>query len=88
MSRLEIYHSDISHITFIVKIFLNNRIIKYIHLACFFVHFVPSVIIIPANPKDPRIREAFMMWNKAGGKVLQGLVKRREAEANLYLTTD
>ena len=43
---------------------------------------------VNANPKDPRIREAFMMWNKAGGKVLQGLVKRREAEANLYLTTD
>lgn len=43
---------------------------------------------VNANPKDPRIREAFMMWNKAGGKALQGLVKRREAEANLYLTTD
>jgi lysozyme len=27
---------------------------------------------------------AFMMWNKAGGKVLNGLTRRRAAEANLY----
>jgi GH24 family phage-related lysozyme (muramidase) len=27
---------------------------------------------------------AFLMWNKAGGKVLRGLVRRREAEAALY----
>lgn len=29
---------------------------------------------------------AFSMWNKAGGKVLPGLVRRRAAEAALYLT--
>ena len=29
--------------------------------------------------------DAFLMWNKAGGKVLAGLVKRREAERSLYL---
>ena len=28
--------------------------------------------------------EAFAMWNKGGGKVLPGLVKRRAAEADLY----
>lgn len=27
---------------------------------------------------------AFRMWNKAGGKVLPGLVKRREAESRLF----
>lgn len=30
--------------------------------------------------------DAFLMWNKAGGKVLQGLVRRREAERKLFLT--
>jgi GH24 family phage-related lysozyme (muramidase) len=30
------------------------------------------------------IREAFLMWNKAGGKVLSGLTRRRNAEADLY----
>ena len=28
----------------------------------------------------------FARWNKAGGKVLRGLVRRREAEAELYLS--
>lgn len=30
--------------------------------------------------------EAFMMWTKAGGKVLPGLVKRRQDERVLYLS--
>jgi lysozyme len=29
---------------------------------------------------------AFLLWNKAGAKVLPGLVKRREAERALYLS--
>jgi lysozyme len=28
---------------------------------------------------------AFLLWNKAGGMVLAGLVRRRKAERNLYL---
>jgi lysozyme len=38
------------------------------------------------DPNDPTIRAEFMKWVKAGGKTLQGLVRRREAEANLYFT--
>lgn len=30
--------------------------------------------------------EAFMMWTKAGGRVLPGLVKRRQDEKTLYLS--
>jgi len=29
--------------------------------------------------------DAFLLWNKAGGKVLNGLTKRRQAERALYL---
>ncbi len=32
--------------------------------------------------------KAFLMWNKAGGKVMNGLVRRRAAEAALYLTPE
>ena len=39
-----------------------------------------------ANPNDPTIRAEFMRWTRGGGKVLPGLVKRREAEANLYFS--
>lgn len=37
-----------------------------------------------ANHNDPTIRAEFLKWNKAGGKVLAGLTRRREAEANFY----
>jgi lysozyme len=30
--------------------------------------------------------DAFLMWNKAGGKVLNGLTRRREAERALFLS--
>lgn len=30
--------------------------------------------------------KAILLWNKAGGKVLKGLVRRREAERKLFLT--
>ena len=39
---------------------------------------------VRANPNDPTIRDEFMKWNKAGGKVLNGLTRRRQAEADLY----
>lgn len=37
-----------------------------------------------ANPNDATIRDEFMKWVSSRGKQLSGLVKRREAEANLY----
>lgn len=42
---------------------------------------------VNANPCDPSIRDEFMKWNKAGGKVLAGLTKRRKMEADLYFRT-
>lgn len=40
--------------------------------------------LINSNPNDINIRAQFLRWNRAGGKVLNGLVRRREAEAALY----
>lgn len=31
---------------------------------------------------------AFLLWNRAAGRVMQGLINRREAERSLYLATD
>jgi len=39
---------------------------------------------VNANHNDPTIKDEFLKWNKAGGKVLAGLTRRREAESNLY----
>lgn len=39
---------------------------------------------VNSNPNAPSIKAEFLKWNKASGKVLAGLTRRREAEANLY----
>lgn len=38
------------------------------------------------NPADLTIVDAFLMWTKADGKTLAGLVNRRKAEAKLYFS--
>ena len=42
--------------------------------------------LVNANPTDPQIKNEFLKWNKAAGKVLKGLTKRRQDEANLYFS--
>jgi lysozyme len=39
---------------------------------------------VKANPKDPKIAAEFAKWNRAGGEVSRGLVRRRKKEAELY----
>lgn len=39
-----------------------------------------------ANPQDSSIANEFAKWNKAGGRVLPGLVKRRKAEVEQYFS--
>ena len=36
---------------------------------------------------DAQIRTAFTNWNKSGGQVLAGLTRRRNAEADLFLSS-
>lgn len=49
-------------------------------------NFARSTLLrkIKSNPKDPTIRKEFERWIYAGGKVLNGLVRRRKEEADLY----
>lgn len=42
--------------------------------------------LVNNNPNDPAIAKEFIRWNKAGGKVLNGLTRRRIAESALYFT--
>jgi len=47
----------------------------------------PSTVLMKLNANDKAgAAAAFGMWVKAGGKVLPGLVKRRESEKQLFLT--
>jgi len=38
------------------------------------------------NPNDPTIRYEFLKWNKAGGKIVTGLTRRRNEEASIYFS--
>ena len=51
--------------------------------------FAKSTVLRELNAGNKaKAAEAFKMWNKAGGKVVKGLVYRREAEVELFLTKD
>jgi lysozyme len=43
--------------------------------------------LVNANPNDPNIRAQFLRWNKAGGREMAGLTRRRQSESNLYFDT-
>ena len=48
--------------------------------------FRKSSVLRHFNAGDKaRAADAFRLWNKAGGKVLNGLIRRREAERALFL---
>ena len=51
-------------------------------------NFQSSTLLKKVNldSTDPTIYIEFLKWNKAGGKVLKGLIARREKEAKNYLT--
>jgi lysozyme len=39
---------------------------------------------VNANPNDKTIGNEFAKWNKSGGKVINGLISRRQLETELY----
>lgn len=41
---------------------------------------------VNANPNDPTIAAEFKKWINAGGKPLNGLIRRRKAEADLFFS--
>ena len=50
-------------------------------------NFANSTLLawINSNPDFSRIPEQFRRWNRGGGKVLNGLIRRREAEVALWI---
>lgn len=49
--------------------------------------FKRSSVLRYHDRKDyPAAADSFLLWNKAGGKVIKGLIRRRKAEKELYLT--
>ena len=73
----------------LLKVELNEN--QYSALVCFaynvgMANLKKSTLLkkVNINPNDPSIVSEFLKWNKAGGKVLNGLTNRRIAESKLY----
>ena len=51
-------------------------------------NFASSTLLkkVNKNPNDMTIKDEFLRWNKAGGKVINGLTNRRNEEAILYFS--
>jgi lysozyme len=42
--------------------------------------------MVNENANNPKIKDQFLRWNKAGGVVINGLTKRRENEVLVYFS--
>lgn len=42
--------------------------------------------LVNNNPNDANIAKEFLKWNKAGGRVIDGLTKRRMKESAIYFS--
>lgn len=79
-----------SHIHRLVKVPLTQD--QFDALASFVynlgpTNFANSTLLKLLNQKRyDLVPDQFMRWNKAGGRVLAGLTKRRQAEADLFKT--
>ena len=53
-------------------------------------NFVSSTLVkmLKAGEPKPEVAKQFLRWDKAGGKPLAGLSRRRNAEAELFLKQD
>jgi len=79
----------VDNVTAYVKQPINQNQFDALVCLCYNIgpgNFYSSSVLrkININPNDPTITDSFKLWNKANGKVLEGLVYRRNAEAELY----
>jgi lysozyme len=53
-------------------------------------NFISSTLVkmLKANEPKAEVAKQFLRWDKAGGKPLAGLTRRRNAEAELFLKQD
>ena len=72
------------YVTDNVKITLNENQFSALVSFCYNCG-VGNLRTLVRNRTDDQIAEAMLLYNKAGGNVLKGLVRRREAERKLFL---
>jgi lysozyme len=48
-------------------------------------NLMKSTVLKKVNARDPSAAAEFLRWDRAGGKVLAGLTRRRQAERELFI---
>lgn len=86
------FHVEEMCIPFIKKYVTVDLNQNQIDALCSFIYnvgsgnFIKSTLLKKINQKDfTGAAEEFLKWNKAGGKVYDGLTKRRNSEKTLFL---
>lgn len=79
------YEKDLNSLKLDLLQYEFDALISFIYNVGFSA-FKDSTLLKRIKDKKGDITEAFLMWNKGGGKVLPGLIKRREVEAKLFIT--
>ncbi|MGE3681942.1 MAG: lysozyme [Bdellovibrionales bacterium] len=79
-----------AHVKSVVEVRINNNEFCALTSFCYNVgmgNLSRSTLLRLLNAGTPRIEvaEQFARWNRGGGKVLRGLVRRRKAEKELFL---
>lgn len=87
---LKLYDGKVNDLIFSLALNVNQNQFDAIISFCYNLglsNFINSTLLkkiceVPQNMED--IKYQFSRWNKAGGKILQGLTLRRAAEAKLF----
>lgn len=87
----DVAHERMPTLRKFIKVPLNNNELCALLSLCYNIGngaFAKSSIVRKLNANAPRkeVAQRFMSWTRGGGKILPGLVRRRKAEAALFLT--
>lgn len=90
---LELFQEDVQYFETMLETVLEVELTQSQFDACLslmynigYGGFKKSSVLRHINHREMlKAGNAFLLWNKAGGKVRQGLVKRRRRERNLFL---
>ena len=81
---LELFENKINSLNLKLPQYQFDSLVSFA-FNCGFGNLSSSTLLRRIKGEKGSIRDAFLMWNKSGGKVLNGLSKRREAEATLFV---
>ena len=82
-SDLKKYEDQVNSLNLELKQHQFDSLVSFV-FNCGIGNLKSSTLLRRIKGESGSITEAFLMWNKSSGKVLNGLTKRRQSEATLF----